>query len=148
MPACRLPDEATLIQEWSQPVLFDFFGYSSDSSDRLDDLGRQLFDLVAVFSDYDLDDLANSSPSRSSLIVARLDASARISRGARNHFGTEPGHEPDDAGLPESYRAGTVETGQHEKPARGKCTTTSPAFGSWRRIAICCGESATISPRR
>lgn len=32
------------------------------------------------------------------------------------------------------------------KPARGKCTTTSPARGSWRRIAMCWADRATISP--
>jgi hypothetical protein len=42
---------------------------------------------------------------------------------------------------PTMYYAGST-----RKPARGKCTTTSPARGSCLRMAMWCDESATISP--
>jgi hypothetical protein len=38
------------------------------------------------------------------------------------------------------------QAGMTRNPARGKCTTTSPTRSPWRRMAICWGDSATISP--
>src|SRR5262249_34677290 len=43
-------------------------------------------------------------------------------------------------------RGNAGQAGNTMKPARGKCTTTSPARGSCRRMAMCCGDNATISP--
>lgn len=39
-----------------------------------------------------------------------------------------------------------VQAGSTQKPARGKCTTTSPTSGCARRIATSCSDEATSTP--